>query len=289
LTRSQAFRPLKTSSDLSSWTELAARAAEQRDRDFVASPFALEAARVAREQGVAGRAELLRRVMKALIDRGRPRIATLNLPDTVKALIAKEYRRIELDLSKATDEHYDLAHHTTRCDFRIAGFGRIPVGLHHIEVGGVPRRLLFSGGGAQIWRAASLLAGAGGWAPFYVSHFTHGIKPWAFLMAYTPDALATWHRNAAECLRMNPRIRGLLATSWWYDPQLTRVAPHLSFLREGSLEHGAILLRAGSSAGARAYAVANSPERRRLYEAGEYLPVSYAVAWTRDALLKWAG
>jgi hypothetical protein len=82
---------------------------------------------------------------------------------------------------------------------------------------------------------------------------------------------------------MNPHIRGLLATSWWYDPQLARVAPHLAFLREGSLEHGATLLRAGPSEGGRTAALAHSPERRQKFERGEYTPVNYAVVWTRKA------
>jgi hypothetical protein len=279
-------RPL--AGDIAAWTDAAAEASGARDRGFLASAFTAEAARLEREQGVAARALFLRGALQALIARDRPRIATLNLPPAVKALVEKEYRRIESDIATAGDAHFDLASHSMRCDFRIVGFGRIPVGVHHIEIGGVPRRLLWSGGAAQAWRAAILLARAGGRAPFYVSHFSHGIKPHAFLMVYTPDALVTWHRNVAECLRINPHIRGLLATSWWYDPQLARVAPHLAFLREGSLAHGAIQLRSGSTEGAQKFAIANSVDRQRMYASGEYVPVSYAMLWTRGALLQWA-
>jgi hypothetical protein len=274
--------------DQTAWVEIAGRAASARDRDFLASAFFQQIAQVTAAGGAPPRAALLRSVLRALIERNRPRIATRNLPEAVKALIEREFRRIEKDLAKATDEHFDLSDHSLRCDFRIVGFGRIPVGVHHVELGGVPRRLIWSGGLAQAWRAARLLATAGGHSPFYVSHFSHGIKPWAFLMVYNADALAAWHRNVAACLRLNPDVRGLLATSWWYDPQLATVSPHLAFLREGSLAHGGVLLRAGSSEGARKYAVANSPERQKLYAAGEYVPVSYAVLWTRDALLRWA-
>jgi hypothetical protein len=274
--------------DGGAWQEPAAQASAGRDRDFVASAFAAEATRVGRDEGPESRAAFLRDTLRWLVERGRPRIASLRLPDTVKALIEREYRRIEKDLGRAPDAHYDLSAHSMRCDFRIAGFGRIPAGVEHIELGGVPRRLLWSGGAAQGIRTAAFFARAGGWAPFYVAHFSHGIKPHTFLLVYTPDTLAAWHRNVAECLRLNPEIRGLQSTSWWYDPQLARVAPHLTFLREGALEHGAVLLRAGSTDGARGYAIANSPERKRLYEAGEYTPVSYAVVWTREALLRWA-
>jgi hypothetical protein len=271
-----------------SWLERAAQASAGRDRDFVASAFAAEAARIGREEGAESRAAFLRATLSGLVERGWPRIATQRLPDVVKALIAREFRRIEKDLNKAGEAHYDLASHSLRCDFRIAGFGRIPAGVEHIELGGLPRRLLWSGGVAQCARAATFFARAGGWAPFYTAHFSHGIKPHTFLLVYTPETLAAWHRNVAECLRLNPEIRGLQSTSWWYDPQLARIAPHLTFLREGALAHGATLLRSGSTDGARSFAIANSPERKRLYEAGEYIPVSYAVVWTREALLRWA-
>ena len=267
---------------------LAADASAGRDRDFVASPFAAQAGRIESERGPEARAAFLRTALQQLVEHGRPRIGALRLPDTVKALIEREYRRIEKDFTRAAAAHYDLAIHSMRCDFRIAGFGRIPAGVEHLEINGVPRRLAWSGGIAQGVRAASVFARAGGWAPFYETHFTHGVRPHTFLLVYTPETLAAWHRNVAECLRMNPHIRGLQTTSWWYDPQLARVAPHLTFLREGSLAHGAVSLRSGSTEGAQRYAIANSPERRRLYDAGEYMPVSYAMVWTRDALLRWA-
>jgi hypothetical protein len=267
---------------------LAVEAAAGRDRDFIASPFAAEAARIEREQGSDARAAFLRATLQQLVELGRPRIASLRLPDAVKGLIAREYARVEKDFTRAAAAHYDLAIHRMRCDFRIVGFGRIPTGVEHIELGGLPRRLAWSGNVAQGIRTAAVIARAGGWAPFYVTHFAHGVKPHTFLLVYTPASQAALHRNVAECMRMNRHILGYQSTSWWYDPQLARVAPHLAFLREGALAHGAVSLRAGSTEGAQQYAIANSPERRRLYEAGEYMPVSYAMVWTRQALLRWA-
>jgi hypothetical protein len=271
-----------------SWIATAARAAAGRDRDFLASPFAAEVARLERADGAAARAAFIRSTLRALVTQCTPRIDTLAVPDTMKALVRREYARIEKVLERAPDDDLDLKRHTIRCDFRIVGFGRIPAGVEHIEMGGVPRSLLWKGGAAQALRVARALGDARGASPFYSAHLTHGIKPWAFLMAYNPDTLVTWHRNVADCLRMNPRIRGLIASSWWYDPAMARVAPHLAFLREGSLAHGAILATAGSTAGSRAFAIANSPERAQLVSSGEYNPASFSVIFTRQALLRWA-
>ena len=55
---------------VASWIDFAAAAAAGRDRQFLASPFAVEVARVEREQG-ADRAAFLRSVLRALIERGR--------------------------------------------------------------------------------------------------------------------------------------------------------------------------------------------------------------------------
>jgi len=271
-----------------SWITAAARAAEGRDRDFVSSPFAAEVARVQRDQGVAGRAAFLRGVLRVLAERGRPGIATLVVPDAVKVLIEREYQRIEKDFETASDEHYDLGRHDMRCDFRIVGFGRLPMGTGDIEVGGVPRHLLWSGGAAQAWWTAALLTRAGGREPFYVAHFTHRIGRATFVRAFNLETLAQSHLNVAGCMRMNPHIRGFLATSWWYDPQLARVAPHLNFLREGSLSHGAVLLRSGATAGARKLALTRSKTRQQAFDAGEYVPTNYSVVWPRETLIAWA-
>jgi hypothetical protein len=274
---------------VASWTPAAATASALRDRGFAQSPFAQEVARLERAEGPDRRAEFLRGVLTALVVQHRPRIEGLRLPASVKRLIEREYVRIEKNLATAPGDALDLGIHSMRCDFRIVAFGRIPTGVEHIEIGGLPRALVWKGGGKQALQMLALLARAGGARPFYVGHLTHGIKPHAFLMAYTPDTQAAWQRNVAACLQMNPHLRGFLASSWLYDPQLARVSPHLSFLREGSLAHGAVLAHIGPTEGAIKNALARSPERQRLYEAGEYVPTSYAVVWTRQAMLKWAG
>jgi hypothetical protein len=280
--------PVSTESRVVTWAPAAATAAAGRDRAFYGSPFALEASRLEREEGAARRAEFLRGVLALLLEQHKPLIEGLAVPQAVKQLVEREYRRIERLLSKGGDDAFDLRHHTMRCDFRIVAFGRIPAGIEHIELGGVPRSLVWTGDVKQALQVGSALLRAGGATPFYSAHLTHGIKPWAFLMAYNSETQAVWHRNVAECLVMNPGVRGLIASSWWYDPQMASVAPHLEFLTRDSLAHGAVLARVGPTEGSTNNALAHSPERQRLYANGTYRPVSYSVIWTREALIRWA-
>jgi hypothetical protein len=144
---------------------------------------------------------------------------------------------------------------------------------------------LITGGLSQARCLGRLLASVGGHAPFYVSHFTHTINPLAFLLLSSPERVVESLRSVGECLRLNPHIRGLLATSWWYDPQMEQVAPHLAFLRQTGVAHGALVLRVGRTAGALKMALANSPHRQRLYDAGRYVPQNYALVWSRQSLV----
>ena len=83
----------------------------------------------------------------------------------------------------------------------------------------------------------------------------------------------------------NPDIEARWRPVGGTNPQLEQVAPHLAYLRKTSVAHGALLLRAGRTAGALKMALANSPQRQRLYDAGQYVPESYALVWSRQSLL----
>ena len=46
------------------------------------------------------------------------------------------------------------------------------------------------------------------------------------------------YRQCARLLRSRPRLLGLVATAWFYDPQLAAISPHLGYCRERLLERG---------------------------------------------------
>lgn len=92
--------------------------------------------------------------------------------------------------------------------------------------------------------------------------------------------------NARGCCAHAPAV-GAGRDCRFYDPELAVVSPHLCYCRERLLERGAVMIRVGTSAFDIASATARSPTRRKLYEAGEYVPVSYTLLWPRERLLKW--
>ncbi len=102
---------------------------------------------------------------------------------------------------------------------------------------------------------------------------------------------AGWDRAweaAAAILRLRPEMRGVIASSWFYDPSLETVSPRLAYLRINPTRNGAFMIHQGPAEIHSQRAAAFSPSRRALIEAGTYMPRSWTVAWPRAALLRWA-
>jgi hypothetical protein len=72
------------------------------------------------------------------------------------------------------------------------------------------------------------------------------------------------------------------------DPNLKEISPGLRFLWEVPQQNGAELFCTGGSDQIIKKAIAMSPLRKRLYEEGEYKPMTYAYVWPRKEVLQWA-
>lgn len=268
--------------------KLAKNAASGDDEKIRHSAFVRNLSVIRSRDGYPTQAQVLRQVLLALIDNKEEDIVELNYPDNVHVLIRKEFQRIKNIVSDPDDSYFDLDKYTTRCDIRILCFGRIPVGIEHMESSGLPRSLSYRGGTAQCFNFLRMLKRTLGVTPFYQIHIANNVKPASFLFVYNRDAQEHLYCTIADCLLMNPQFRGLIASSWLYDPHLIDVSPHLTFLRELMENNGAYVFRYGSTSGSLDDALVNSPARQKLYENGKYKPTSYCVVWPRDALIAWA-
>lgn len=100
-----------------------------------------------------------------------------------------------------------------------------------------------------------------------------------------------WDRcygNIAAMLKEHPDILGMVATAWFYDPEILTISPRLSYLQSRPVERGAFLFRHGPAPHHTAWATEKSETRRRLVEEGKYLPQCYSMVWPRHSLLRWA-
>lgn len=96
------------------------------------------------------------------------------------------------------------------------------------------------------------------------------------------------YRRIAELLVRRRHIRGVVGTSWFFDPQLLEISPRHAFLQQRPLEGGAFNLRHGTDEIDIEQSTRTSPTRRRLYQEGTYVPVCYSLLWPRKYLISWA-
>lgn len=143
---------------------------------------------------------------------------------------------------------------------------------------GIWRSKVLKGGPRAIWH---VYARCGGAAPFLEIH-THDPMAKDY---FNPTGWEEAYRLTAKAFRTFPNSKGLLGTSWFYDPQLEEISPRLSYLRHVPISKGAYFLPVGTSQSSIALATATSPTRRKLYEAGKYIPNAHALLWAKKDIL----
>lgn len=105
---------------------------------------------------------------------------------------------------------------------------------------------------------------------------------------FTEEGWRRCYHRIADLLRSRPDVKGMVGTSWFYDPQLLTISPRLAYLQKDPLDGGAFMLRNGPGEIHTQRATLTSPSRRKLFEEGKYLPTCWTVAWPRKELLAWA-
>lgn len=91
-----------------------------------------------------------------------------------------------------------------------------------------------------------------------------------------------------ELMKLMPEVKGMVGTSWFYDPQLAYVSPRLAYLRSVPLLGGAFLHIDGPGEIHTQRAITRSPTRKQMYLDGKYLPVCATLVWARKDMIRWA-
>ena len=225
-----------------------------------------------------------RAVLAQLIAGCGERLGALAVPESIVALTARALQRIVEQMDVTESGYYrhenDLfAKDLAQCQLRLLQCGSELVAIRS----GVPRRVLFCDGTRQFSRAARFFSHNGGFRPWYGSHWDRRL-----IREFTPNAYDQCYLRMAQLLEFNPPIRGVMSSSWWFDPALEHISPDLVFLRRVPEENGAQLFKIGTSEDSARDALLRSPERKRLHEAGKYRPTVYLLAWARHDMLAWA-
>jgi hypothetical protein len=257
LARSEADRVSRAEE----WAKLAAAIAASVDGDATTA---------------AGRLGLL------VLARGQIRqVAALRVDEEVRALLYDEFHFIGLP----TRRHRHVLQPGTQpfaAQARLLTFRRLPAGQLHFETSGFPRSWLRNVPLRKLPGTASYLAKMRGFAPLYETHIA---TRWTVPVVLLPDEDIKSCRRIARTMALNPKIRGLMSSSWMNDPALAVIDPHLAW-RFDRLGHGAFLTTIGPAA-ADSGAASGNPQRAKLIEQGEWQPQTGVMLWRRESFLKW--
>lgn len=209
--------------------------------------------------------------------------APVNVPQCLVPDLVAGVERARASALQAPETFFSISNDALIKDVAVCLGQMFPAGARLIDLhSGLPRKLL-------LWQGASLpsalrfLYMAGGLRPWFETH----VDP-RDLSQFNEDGLRQMYLRAAALLEVNPQIKGIFGGSWFYDPALERLSPHLAYLQQLPRRHGARLLRALTTPGICRGALAKSQRRRDAYERGLYRPQCYFLAWPRGALLQWA-
>ena len=206
------------------------------------------------------------------------------LPASIVELYEREFSRILHQVDAFEGSFFDVGNDQYLKDLAIVSHRLIPVGAEFVEGGGgIPRRVIFAAGPRQLFRSLwFIVLRCGGFKPFFSLH-THTLA----LSDFDLEGWRATYCRLAELLELNPHVKGWLSSSWFLDPALESISPHLSHLHKVPVENGGMLLFVCSDPTGSSGALSRSPTRRRLFAEGKYVPAIYMRIWPRRALIDW--
>lgn len=162
---------------------------------------------------------------------------------------------------------------------------RFPAGQLHVERSHIPRSWLIRLPPRSAVRTIAFLTRhLRGRGPLFFQHLAWRRKNRFTIVEREQNRS---YFRIAQSLVLHPELKGLATESWLHSPDTFVVSPHLAWLNRPFLEYGGIVTVIGP-APATSGVLANSTQRKRLYDEGKFRPTSAMVVWPRAALLDWA-
>lgn len=224
-------------------------------------------------------------VVACLLKKHAPRLIEQYKAESIFDLLISNFSRIARSLTNGSNPYEDYDSFIK--DISYAYGEIIPCGAQGIALTAIaspkallsPAALRAYGTNPFRWVKPALNLGKG-WARTHTDS--------RMLQDFNEQGWDTAFRRMSALLETRPWIFGIVATAWFYDPQIPQISPKLAYLQERPLERGAFLFRHGVNPYQTQWAIERSPTRRKLYEEGRYQPQCYSMLWPRKALLSWA-
>lgn len=210
-------------------------------------------------------------------------LPNIKLPGEVVDLYYQWFTAVLNDFDKRSDDYYSLENRAFSQDVHICCLRSIPLGGWFVQKVRIGFGLFIGVHPWQLLKYITFVLRMGGFSPFYIIHVAV-----RYLHIFGPEERKLSYIRIAELMKQDPSIRGVFGISWYLDPNLEKVSPHLAYLRRELQGNGARLFKGMTTGFAIRDALSKSSTRRKLYNEGKYHPTQYAYIWPRKALIKWA-
>jgi hypothetical protein len=228
--------------------------------------------------GTAWVGRYLRLVVLTLVAKSATRPPLIAIPPSVAAIVDIELRSI-VETDPEDGELFDVAQDRFWKDLALCRGTLVPLGMTVVEPCWLPREVFAANAAASPpfpdWDRAL----RGRWLEWH-----------AFQRRRVEFSSANRVRMfglLADLLEANPVFEGVWGASWYYDPAVAEVSPHLAYLREQPRAGGAWLFPLTSTPATVEMALATSRTRRRRHEEGSYVPSRYGLVWPRAEFIGW--
>lgn len=213
------------------------------------------------------------------------RIPGLRVTEEVKTRLLDQFLYVCAP-DREMEQLLNPRHYGFRVMCKFMRLERFPAGQSDWEISGFPRSYLARIPLRDVPKTLHyVFFHAGGRRPFLETHTAFRRE----LPILTEDDERTVFRLLGGSMKRQPEIRGYMGSSWFADPTLAEVSPHLAWLRkwyEECVSFGALWTDLGEAPPDSGFLVGDR-HRRRLYQSGRWKPKQGLIIWERRDLLRW--
>lgn len=205
-----------------------------------------------------------------LINKNYPKIKQSNYPEAIKLYFHEDFERALKNVRKFIDQKkITFNDYIIYSYFEVLTLKRIPVGHQNLAPSGFSRKLFLKQSLKDKLRLFNIYM-RGGNTNYYEMHYNpHRMKK------FNLEGWEEVMKNTTDFLRINPKAKGIIGASWFFDPQLETISPELSYIRTIIKTSGGQFFYNGSSDEDLKNAFAFSKARKDAYEKGTYIPKNY--------------
>jgi hypothetical protein len=213
-----------------------------------------------------------------------PLIAAIPVSDAVKSLIYREFEFFATP-GRGFETLFDLTNYSFSAMAKIATLRRFPAGQLDWEVSGLPRSWFLKVPRKRVPGLLSfVLMEMKGFSP---ALFTHVARHRPGRLVFLEKEIKRSYYQTIRSMELQPAVKGILSSSWFYSPEIGRVSPHLDWMPRFFEENGGWVSTMGT-AHHNSGVFSRSPERMQSFKNKEFTPKLGLVLWPRRAALDWA-